>query len=86
MSTSLYIGYAANGAQTSASTGTGQTDISNVSGVNGSISFVVSQIAGTGTGSFTWTGGGTVDSTQWSAIGVNVNAATGSSATIAWIT
>jgi hypothetical protein len=83
----LYLAATANGIATTAGSGTGQTDISNNNGLGGgaNVSVTASTIAGSGTGAFTWTGSGTADSTVWTAVGVNINAAAGG-AVVAWIT
>jgi hypothetical protein len=85
-SSDLYLGCAVNGIATTTSTGTGQTDVSNVV-FNSAASYAVSKIPGSNTGVFTWTGSGTLFGTDWAAIGFVVHAAIASNtATIAWVT
>jgi hypothetical protein len=74
---SLYIAAAFNGVPTTAGSGAGQTDIFAQNAMATYLSFNVGIMAGSGSGDFTWAGSGSGVGAFWSAIGVNINAASG---------
>jgi hypothetical protein len=73
----LYLGCATSTIATTVGTGSGQTDIAGANSLGGgaNTSAIVSTIAGSGSGAFTWTGSGANNGTVWGAIAVAINAA-----------